>query len=429
MKELSADFLSELQGRQKRFLNGLGSKACLVASGYEKRRNSDVFYRFRQASDFWYLTGFPEQDSLAFFDPNHESENYVLFVRESDKFRELWDGRRYGLEGGKEVFKADAVYAISEIEEVLAKRVSAETLTYFVEKGHCAEEAIKALVAEPVLESQKLVRDLLDNMRLIKSTWEVAQLREANKITSRAHQRMMRKAPTASYEYELQAEFDYVCTQAGYRTQAYSNIVASGANNCCLHYGENDDVVKSGDLVLVDAGAEVNLYAADITRTFPVSGRFTEPQKAIYQLVLDAQQAAFDAISPTATLKNLHEASTNTLTSGLIDLGIFKGSVEENVENGNIRRFYPHGTGHFLGLDVHDVGGRLPYPMQTGMAFTVEPGLYFQTYDEMAPDEFKGIGVRIEDNIVITENGFENLSLGCVKEVADVEELIQSANA
>lgn len=428
MSELSQEFLADLQSRQQRFLKGLGSTQCLLASGYEKRRNNDVFYRFRQASDFWYFTGFPEQDSVVFFDPNHESENFVLFVRERDEFRELWDGKRFGLEGAKEVFKADAVYPITEIESVLKERVSAESLTYFIEKGHCAEEAVKSIVAEPNLDEQKRVRDLIDNMRLIKSTWEVKQMREANKISSRAHHRMMRKAPQSSYEYELQAEFDYVCTKAGYRTQAYGNIVAAGVNACCLHYGENNDVVQQGDLVLVDAGAEVNLYAADITRTFPASGKFSSAQKAVYQIVLDAQQAALDAIGPEATLKTLHEASTMTLTDGLIDLGVLKGSVEENIENGAIRRYFPHGTGHYLGLDVHDVGGRQPFPLTTGMAFTVEPGLYFQTYDELAPEEFKGIGVRIEDNIVITENGFENLSVNCVKEVADVEELIQSAN-
>ena len=365
---------------------------------------------------------------LFFFDPNHESENFVMFVRERDEFRELWDGKRFGLEGAKEVFKADAVYPITEVEEVLKGRVSAESMTYFLEKGHCVEEAVKSVLAEPNLDEQKRVRDAIDNMRLIKSTWEVQQMREANKVSTRAHYRMMRKAPKSAYEYELQAEFDYVCTKAGYRTQAYGNIVAAGLNACCLHYGENSDAVKQGDLVLVDAGTEVNLYAADITRTFPASGKFSHAQRAVYQVVLDAQQAALDAINPTTSLKVLHDTATYTLASGLVDLGILKGSAEENVENGDIRRYYPHGTGHYLGLDVHDVGARQPFPFSSGMSFTVEPGLYFQSYHDEVPEEFKGIGVRIEDNIVITENGFENLSVNCVKEMADVEELIQEAN-
>ena len=423
---INKELLVEVKNRQKTFLKNLGTRACLLSSGYEKVRNSDVNHSFRQLSDFTYLTAFPEPDSIAFFDPEHESENYILFVRESDRFMELWNGFRYGVEGTLETFQADAVYSIKDLETILTDRLSKREVAFFVEGEHPLEERLRKITTLTDGEEQSRIRFDLNYQRMIKTPWELSQIRLANEISIEAHHRLMQATPKSSFEYELQAEFDYYCTKSGFPSQAYGGIFASGANACCLHYTANNQSVKFGDLVLVDAGTEVNSYASDITRTFPANGTFTDEQALFYDLTLEAMNKTIEFCEPGKDLNQMHDFCTEILAEGLIDIGLLKGSVEENIESKAIKKYFPHGTGHFLGLDVHDVRGRETVPFEEGMVFTVEPGIYIQDYDDNAPDNFKGIGIRIEDNIAITKDGHENLTPNCVKEPKDVEAMVQS---
>lgn len=420
--------LAELKKRQKEFLEFIDDRVVIMVSAFEKVRNNDVYHPFRQDSTFNYFTAFPEPDSVALFDGQSDSENYCLFVRERDKFMELWNGYRFGTEGALENFKPDASFTVSQLEEILLKKLVDRKVVLLCEEYHPLEERLETLCdGLRTLEDEEEIIQKISAMRLIKSQYELDCMREASRISIDGHHRLMETVMSSSYEYNLHATFVHNCMNSGAGTMAYPPIVAAGKNATCLHYGVNDKALDKTGLVLVDAGCEIGGYAADITRTFPASGKFTPVQRDCYELVLKAQQDVLERVMPGECLASLHSVAVNSLTEGLISMGIIKCGIDEAVEKRVYTDYYPHGTGHWLGLDVHDIGPGKEEKFKPGMAFTVEPGLYFQTYNEKILEEYKGIGVRIEDNVVITDNGYENLTSECVKTADAVEEKVQQS--
>ncbi|MCM8526499.1 MAG: aminopeptidase P family protein [Lentisphaeraceae bacterium] len=414
--------LAELKKRRKEFLEFIDDRIVIIVSGFEKVRNNDVYHPFRQDSTFNYFTAFPEPDSVAFFDAQSDSENYILFVRERDKFMELWNGFRFGTLGALENFQPDSAYSITQLEDVLLKKLCDRKVVLLCEDAHPLEERLETLAdGLRTVEDEEEIIQKISSMRVIKSEYELEQMRKASRISIKAHHSLMNIVSNSSFEYNLHADFIQTCMNEGAGSMAYPPIVASGANATCLHYGVNDKALDKSGLVLVDAGCEIGGYAADITRTFPANGKFSPVQKDCYELVLQAQQDVLDKVMPGESLSSLHAVAVNTLTEGLVSMGIIKVSVDEAIDKKTYTDYYPHGTGHWLGLDVHDSGPGKDAKFRPGMAFTVEPGLYFQTYNDRILEEYKGIGIRIEDNVVITENGYENLTSSCVKSVADVE--------
>lgn len=414
--------ITELKKRQAEVLEFIGDRVLIVVSAFEKVRNNDVHHPFRQDSTFHYLTAFPEPDSVAVFDAQDDRESYQLFVRERDKFMELWNGFRFGTEGAREYFRADAAYAVSELEDVLLKKLAGRKVVLLCEASHPLEERLLTL-SEGLrsTEDEEEIIQKLSFMRLVKSEFEIHCMREASRISIQGHHALMENVLKTEYEYRLHADFVHKCMSEGALVMAYPPIVASGVNATCLHYHANNMAVDRNGLVLVDAGCEIGGYAADITRTFPASGKFTEVQKMCYELVLQAQEDVLAKVMPGETLSSLHAVAVNTLTEGLVSMGVIKSSIDEAIEKRTYVDYYPHGTGHWLGLDVHDAGPGKEEKFKPGMAFTVEPGLYFQTYNEAVLEEFKGLGIRIEDNVLVTKDGCENLTSSCVKKLEDVE--------
>ncbi len=418
--------ITELKKRQKELLEFIEDRVVIVVSAFEKVRNNDVHHPFRQDSTFHYLTAFPEPDSVAVFDARDDAESYQLFVRERDKFMELWNGFRFGTEGAKDYFHADAAYTVSELEDVLLKKLAGRKVVLLCEASHPLEDRLLALSdGLRSTEDEENIIQKISSMRLVKSEFEISCMKEASRISIEGHHSLMEKVLKSEYEYELHAEFVHKCMSQGAGTMAYPPIVASGANATCLHYGANNQPLDRNALVLVDAGCEIGAYAADITRTFPASGKFSEVQKMCYDLVLQAQEDVLAKVMPGESLSSLHAVAVNTLTEGLISMGIIKCNIDEAIEKRAYTEYYPHGTGHWLGLDVHDTGPGKEARFLPGMAFTVEPGLYFQTYNDTILEEFKGLGIRIEDNVLVTEDGCENLTASCIKQAQEVEVKVQ----
>jgi len=408
---------------------------CIVASGTLKARNADCDYRFRPASDFYYLTGFREPDSILVLLPE-SVERTVLFLRENDKHAEIWNGRRLGIERAPDALGVDAAFSIDEFwdrlpellvghgrviqrmgEEPERDRLLGDVLSELRETSGKAGKTVPTSWSGP--------DELLHEMRLFKSAGEVEEMRRASRITHEAHIAAMREAAPGKNEGEIDALLEYTFRRRGGTGCSYSNIVAGGKNACILHYIENDQPLRNGDLLLVDAGCEWNFYASDVTRTFPVSGSFSSEQRAIYQLVLKSQKQAIDLVRPGNTYAQVHERSVEVLVQGLIELGLLAGPLENELEEGNYRRFYMHKTSHWLGLDVHDCGAyyrnEKPRVFEPGMVTTVEPGLYIGADDTTVERKWRGIGVRIEDDILVTPEGHENLSAAIPKEIDDVE--------
>jgi Xaa-Pro aminopeptidase len=422
---LETELLKDLQRRQKEILEFLDGRLLIVASAYEKVRNNDVYHPFRQDSQFHYLTSFPEPDSVAVFDPQDERDNYTLFVRERDKFKELWQGFRYGVDDAARIFQADKAFPLTKLEDILGKKIFDRDVVLWVEDGHPCEDSLLMLTEGNCSESDDYeLLEKLGEMRAVKSDWEISCLRQASRISTEAHHALMKRSLLSTHEYNLHAEFTYYCHNQGASSMAYPPIVASGTNATCLHYGANNKVIDRQGLVLVDAGCEINGYAADITRTFPASGTFNPLQKECYEMVLRAQKEALKTIAPNNSLGNVHNTAVAVLTEGMIELGLLSTSLDEAIEKKLYADFYPHGTGHWLGLDVHDCGPDKFTGFRERMAFTIEPGFYVQEYNDKVPEEFKGIGIRIEDNVVITANSCENLTSNCVKEVNEIEAMV-----
>lgn len=406
-------------------------------------RNRDVEHVYRQDSDFQYLSGFPEPEAVIALIPGREHGEYVLFCRERNPERELWDGLRAGQEGAIRDFGADDAFPITDIDEILPGLIEGRDRVYSA-MGSNAEfdrhlmEWINVIRSKARLGAQPpnefvALDHLLHDMRLYKSAAEVKVMREAAAISARAHVRAMQACRAGLHEYSLEAELDYEFRKGGAKMPAYGSIVAAGRNSCILHYQENDAPLKNGDLVLIDAGCEIDCYASDITRTFPVSGTFSPEQKAIYELVLKAQMAAFEEIAPGKHWNHAHEVTVQVITEGLVALGLLAGEVPDLIESEAYKAFYMHRAGHWLGMDVHDVGdykvGGQWRVLEPGMTLTVEPGIYISADNMHVAKKWRGIGIRIEDDVVVTKHGCEILTAGVPKTVAEIEALMAAARS
>ncbi|HJE29717.1 Xaa-Pro aminopeptidase [Stutzerimonas nitrititolerans] len=404
-------------------------------------RNRDVEHVYRQDSDFQYLSGFPEPEAVIALIPGREHGEYVLFCRERDPERELWDGLRAGQDGAIAHYGADDAFPIGDIDDILPGLIEGRERVYYAigtneTFDHQLMEWIKMIRskarqgAQPPSEFVALDH-LLHDMRLYKSANEVKVMRHAAEISARAHVNAMRASRAGLREYHLEAELDYEFRKGGAKMPAYGSIVAAGKNACILHYRENDAALEDGDLVLIDAGCEIDCYASDITRTFPVNGKFSPEQKAIYELVLAANEEAFKHIAPGKHWNEAHEATVRVITAGLVELGLLEGDVEELIAAEAHKAFYMHRAGHWLGLDVHDVGdykiGGEWRVLEPGMAMTVEPGIYIAADNQDVARKWRGIGVRIEDDVVVTKTGCEILTSGVPKAVAEIEALMAGA--
>ena len=411
--------------RKKVFAQMQDNSAFIIFTETEKRRNNDCNYHFRPDSYFWYLTGFAEPESaLLLIKRNGEYES-TIFLRKKDREKEIWTGRRLGVEAAPEILKVDAAFEIEHLDKTFAEKIQNLTACYYARGYQAWGDKVVSAQFKEVIDW----RPMLSEMRLIKSTAEIALIQQACHISALAHIRAMKQVRPNRYEMEIEGEIQHEFNRFGARFPSYNSIVASGENACVLHYDENSAVMKEGDLLLIDAGAEFAYYAGDITRTFPVNGKFSEPQKAIYELVLKAQKEAIKLLVPNNSIKIVNDRVMEIFTEGLVELGILKGDVKTLIEQKACCQFYMHGLGHWLGLDVHDVGdysNERSRPLEIGMVITVEPGLYISS-DADVPEQYKGIGIRIEDNLLMTEYGNKNLTSGCPKEIGDIEEIMAVA--
>ena len=438
MKLTQADF----KQRRDHLAQKMGANSvAIIATRAEMYRNRDADYKYRADSSFYYLTGFAEPEAVAVLETFAEGETYrySLFCRERNREMEIWNGYRAGVEGAVEIYGADEAFAIDLLDqEIIAKLLNKDRLYFRI--GHQAE--FDARVSQWIQKADAQQRRgstspaeviqldrLIDEMRLKKSAQEIELMQIASNISADAHTRAMQSVKPEMMEYALEAELNYIFGKNGC-VPAYNSIVGGGENACILHYVENNKPLKDGDLVLIDAACEYEFYASDITRTFPVNGKFSPEQKALYNIVLDAQLAAIDATRIGNHYKYPHEVAVKILTQGLVDLGLLSGNVNELVESEAFRQFFMHGTGHWLGMDVHDVGaykhGEDWRAYEAGMVVTVEPGLYIAPDDETVDMKWRGIGIRIEDDIVVTENGPLVLTKNVVKTVEEIEQLMAS---
>lgn len=433
--------LSEYCSRRQHLLEQVNNNSLVIIdAASEKVRSNDTDYPFRQNSDFFYLTGFNEPEAiLILIKHDSQTSESIAFVRKKDQLAEIWHGRRLGAERAPEELGVDKAYELARLDSLLPELLNQRQHVYatrsLISGTHsslqkamtvCHSSPKQSLVAPASIVD---ISDVIHQMRLIKSSAELALMQKSADISCEAHSRAMRVCKAGMFEYQLEAHILHEFAMHGARYPAYNTIVGSGQNACILHYTENSDELKNGDLVLIDAGSEYCGYAADITRTFPVSGTFSQAQAELYQLVLDAQLASLELLKPGSTLTTATNEAVKVIVNGLIELGILSGSVEDNIESKTYRQFFMHGLGHYLGLDVHDVGkyknNGEDIPLQVGTVLTVEPGIYI---DEAAdvPAQYCGIGIRIEDNIVITEHGNEVLTNDVPKTISDIECLMAS---
>lgn len=425
--------------RRKKLLEMMDDGLAIVASAKYQHKSNDTEFPFRQNSNFRYLTGLTEADSILVLSKKDGKEKQIIFVRPKDAIAEMWAGKRLGPSVAAEVTGVDEGHSIEDFEEVLEEMLPGHLNLYvhISERTDIAQKAReicgclfhkKRAQQELPPATFKNVGALIEQMRLIKDETEIEQMRQAMVMTDIAHRAAMALAKPGVTEQEVNALMTYFFMKGPSQASAYDNIVAGGNNACILHYIKNDEKLNDGDLLLIDAGSELNGYATDITRTFPVNGKYTGIQKEVYNIILDSQLAALELSKPGNNSAMLHDKVSQILTQGLIDLKVLKGSVEENIEKQNHRKFFPHGTGHWLGLDVHDQnpylveGTKNPVPFEKGCIFTIEPGLYFPKELDNIPEELKGIGIRTEDNILITDNGHENLSHMIPKTIEEIEE-------
>jgi Xaa-Pro aminopeptidase len=424
--------------RRKQLMRMMGADSiAILPTNSEQLRNRDVLYPFRPDSDFYYLTGFGEPEAVAVLVPGREHGEYLLFCRDRDPEMEVWNGRRAGPEGAVEHYAADDAFPISDIDDILPGLLeSRERVFYTMGTRPGFDKRVMGWVNRIRSQSRTGQRapdefvsleHSVHDMRLYKSRAEIKAMRQAAVISARAHRRVMQVCEPGMMEYELEAEFWHEFRQAG-AEWAYPSIVGAGENACILHYTENNARISEGDLMLIDAGAEFDCYAADITRCFPVNGRFCKPQRAIYELVLDAQLAAIDEVYPGNHWNAPHEAAVKVLTRGLVKLGLLKGRPAKLIKEQAYRRFYMHRTGHWLGMDVHDVGdykvGDEWRVLEPGMVLTVEPGLYIAADSKGVARKWWNIGVRIEDDVLVTRNGNDVLSKKAPKTVDEIEALM-----
>ena len=432
------------QAHRERFLARLAGEqaAAIVPTGALKIRNHDSEYRFRPRSDFYYLTGFREPDAVLVLVPHHDGAKSVLFLNEKDREAETWTGRRLGVADAPHTLGIEQAYPLSELWTRLAELLPGhERIVYGFGEDAAFDQRLVARVAE-LQQKSRAPRAAprawaepalsLHELRLRKDEAELERMRAAARVSAEAHRAVMRAARPGVNEGELDALLEYTFRRRGGTGSAYGNIVAGGANACILHYRENDRALVAGELCLVDAGCEWDFYASDVTRTFPIGGRFTREQRALYELVLRAQAAALACIRPGATQDEVHDAATGELVDGLLALGLLSGTRAEALEKHTYRRFYMHRTGHWLGLDVHDCGlytlAGAARPFEPGMVTTVEPGLYVPSDEEGVEPRWRGIGIRIEDDVLVTESGHEVLTLDVPKAPEELESLCGARN-
>lgn len=401
----------------------------IIPSNSEMYRNGDNDFNFRQDSNFYYLSGFDEPSSVLVIIKNNYDSKFVLFVRPSNTNEEQWQGKRAGLEGAKYQYLADESYDIKDLDTVIVKLIQGKSIIYYDYNIHSGYNARLNKWLNEVGHPLKLasVANILTPMRLIKDEYEKYLITRASNISASAHNRIFRSAKHATHEYELEADFVYETTRYGAKL-SYLPIIGSGVNSCILHYNSNDNAIDKNGLILVDAGAEYINYAADVTRTLPASGRFSPEQRAIYKIVLKAQLAAIEKAVPGGTLRDLNTIATRIITQGLVDLGIIQSygkSIDELVAQGAYVPFYMHGVGHWVGLDVHDVGTN-DQVFKPGMVITVEPGIYIKDDLIGIDPKWLNIGVRIEDTVLITEDGNDVLSKDAPKSIEDIELLMNS---
>ncbi len=420
----------EFAQRRTEFQARLGDGVALIAGETLRRRSNDTDFPFRQNSDLFYLTGFDQPEAVAVF----SATRFEFFVQPRNPEMETWNGRRPGVDGARELYGADESFDIERLSEKLPGLIENRSRlfhTFGLDQGldtkvMAALADVRGRVRRGVIAPGAIFspHDVLHEMRIRKSEAELALMREAADISLEAHQAAAKLCRAGAWEYELEAALLHVFRRRGGSGPAYSSIVGCGENGTILHYTENRDPLSTGKLVLIDAGAELQGYASDVTRTYPVDGEFTGAGRDVYQAVLDAQTAAIDTIRPGVKLPQIHEAAVRSLVGSLVDLKALEGELDELIEKEAYKPFYMHGTGHLLGMDVHDVGNYhvegKPRPLEPGMCFTVEPGLYFSATSKETPEHLRGIGVRIEDNIVIGNDGFEILTAGIPKRIDEL---------
>jgi Xaa-Pro aminopeptidase len=430
---------TEFARRRKRLMQAMGRDSiAILPSSPVRPRNRDVEYPYRPDSDFYYVTGFPEQEAVAVLVPGRAHGEYILFCRENDPEMETWNGRRAGLDGAMEQYGADDAFPITDIDEILPGLLENRERVYYamgcntdfdrqvMEWINLLRKKSRAGVHTPgefiALDHQ------LHDMRLYKSAAEAKVMRKAAQISAKAHKRAMRACSPGMMEYQLESEILHESMQHGARFQAYPSIVGGGANGCILHYTENESALKDGELVLIDAGCELECYASDITRTFPVGGTFSKAQRDLYQVVLEANYAAIEQVQPGNHWNHPHVAAVKVLTKGLVRLGLLKGRVDTLIKSEAYRQFYMHRTGHWLGMDVHDVGdykvGDEWRVLEPGMVLTIEPGLYVAAGNKGVAKKWWNIGIRIEDDVLVTRDGHEVLSRDVPKEPDEIEALM-----
>jgi len=421
------------------FINRMNPESvAIIASARAATRSNDTHYRYRQDSDFYYLTGFDEPEAIAVVSPSKE-QKFTLFVRPRDPEREIWDGRRAGVEGAKAEYGADEAFPITEFEEKVGDYLNGATNLYYrIGNGNADLDEtiihqIKRLrtLARKGMRAPEAIIDtgtIIHEMRLFKSPEEIEMMQRAADISAEAHREAMLQARPDMKEYEIEALIEYIFRKSGANAPAYTTIVGGGANATVLHYITNNETLRDGDLLLIDAGAEYQGYAADITRTFPVNGRFTAAQREIYDLVLEAQLACIEMVRPGSRPQDINKRSVEVLTEGMIRLGLLKGDAETLIKEEKYKQFYMHTIGHFIGLDVHDVGRYHikdeSRQLEPGMVMTVEPGIYIAADTKEIPEKYLGIGVRIEDDVLVTEDGNRILSSKAPKQVEEIEELM-----
>ena len=421
--------------RRQDLLNMLGGDGiAILATAHHQSRNSDVLFSFRPDSDFYYLTHFPEPEAIAVFAPGRTEGEYLLFCRERDAGKEQWDGLRAGTEGAVRLYGADQAFPIDQFDDQLPGLLDNREKIYAL-IGRYPELDHKLLTGTNIVRGKRRsgvhtpggyidLRNILHEMRLIKKREEIKMMRAAAKLAAAGHVRAMQYTTPGKKEFQVQAELECEFRLGGSEYPAYPSIVAGGENACILHYIDNNCELRDGDLLLIDAGAELDCYASDITRTFPVNGKFSGEQKALYEIVLASQKAAMEQVRPDCSVNDYHQAAVKVLTEGMVDVGLLKGETGELIETRAYNRFYMHRTGHWLGMDVHDVGDykvdgqwRL---LEPGMVLTVEPGIYI-TPDEDVDSRWHNIGIRIEDDVHVTNHECEILTGGVPNEVDEIE--------
>ena len=427
-----------IKSQLEEFMRRMAPKSVAIIPGArEATRSNDTHYRFRQDSDFFYLTGFEEPEAIAVVKPS-ETSKYVLFVRPRDPEREIWDGRRAGVEGAVSEFGADAAFPVADFNSKLREMLNeAEILYYRLGMNRELDDtiireitAMRGWNRKPIHPPQTIVdpASIIHEMRVLKTSEELEIMQTAADIAAEAHVEAMKSARPGMQEYQLEALIEQVFRKHGAAGPAYTSIVGAGPNATVLHYINNDAELRDGDLLLIDAGAEYKGYASDITRTFPINGRYTKAQREIYDLVLKAQMECVEMVRPGVTHDQLKRHSIEVLTEGMVELGLLKGDPEELIKEAKHEQFYMHGLGHMIGIDVHDVGryyfGQESRPLEPGVVMTVEPGLYISPNTKDVPEQYLGIGVRIEDDVLCTNNGPRVLTNKVPKQAEEIEELM-----